>query len=66
MRMAVNRERNERITVTLPRDVTADLRDLARRLTDAGIGQVTLSDLLREGAKKILAEAKNPLTRDVP
>lgn len=53
----MNSERNLRRQITIPRDVYARLQDLARDLTARGPGRVGVSDLLVEGAKKILAEA---------
>lgn len=63
MDMTINAERNERITVTLPREIMDGLRDMAQQLTAAGIARVTLSDLIREGAKKLLREGEKPLDK---
>jgi hypothetical protein len=61
MNMTINAQRNERITVTLPREVMDGLRRRAAELTASGIAKVNLSDLLREGAKKLLQESQKPL-----
>lgn len=43
--------------VRMPRELLEALQDHAAELTARGPGRVGVSDLLREGAKKILAEA---------
>lgn len=56
--MTVNSERNLRRQITIPRDLYARLQARAREMTARGPGRVAVSDLLVEGAKKILAEGE--------
>ncbi|PWI55843.1 hypothetical protein [Sulfoacidibacillus thermotolerans] len=57
----INTEENLRRNFTLPRSLYKDLQELAERMTAAGPGKVTVSDLIIWGAKKIVEENKKTL-----
>lgn len=55
--MPINREANTRIVVTLPRELKEQLEQLADTLTRSSISKITVSDLIRAGAKKIIDDS---------
>lgn len=59
--MAVNSDRNVRRNFTVPADIYARLQRLAADMTAAGPGTVAVSDLMVEGAKKVLADREKPI-----
>ena len=58
--MTINTERNVRRNFTLPTDIYERLQLVAEQMSAAGPGKVAVSDLIVEGAKKVLQEREKP------
>lgn len=54
--MTINTDKSTRRTITIPNDIDARLQQIAQELTSRQIGKVTITDLLVEAAKKVIAD----------